>query len=397
LINDVNAHFFNKIGSIPTCQGSANCAQIAIFTDALSAAVGRIRVIFELCESRGVDAASIAQRLNLVGLAEPECRAQGEALQNLVIRPNVDAIVDRFYDSLAGMDEFSNFISTNSDAARLKSTQKRYLLGLGVGFDTTRYFEERLRIGSVHQRIGVPQSLYQCSYQSLQYLLIQNIPRQLRSDDSSFEKMIQFILKIAALDMSLAVESYCAARTVALEKSLKNVRGESERLHHLAVTDWLTELHNHSFSRQFLAEALIRAKVDGSPLCVIMADLDHFKAINDSHGHLVGDHVLRIAAARMMSGARDGDEIARYGGEEFLFILPDTDTNGGRDVAERVRLHINGDAIQSGNEQIRVSLSLGVAETCEFDTVDTLIARADAALYEAKRAGRDCVRVKARE
>ena len=361
-------------------------------TGAKSAVMGRTDVIFELCERRGFDAASIAQRLNLVGLAGSESQAQGEALQELVIRPNADEIADSFYDSLAGIEEFGNFVSSSSDAERLKNTQKRYLLGLGVGFDTIRYFEERLRIGSVHQRIGVPQSLYQCSYQSLQYLLIQNIPQQLRSDESEFEKMIHFILKIAALDMSLAVESYCAARTISLEKSLKNVRGESARLHHLAVTDWLTELHNHSFSRQFLAEALIREKVEGSPLCVIMADLDHFKVINDEHGHLVGDNVLRIAAARMTSGARDGDEIARYGGEEFLFILPDTDINAGREVAERVRLRIKSDAIQSGNEQIRVSLSLGVAETREFDTVDTLIARADAALYEAKRAGRDCVR-----
>ena len=359
--------------------------------------MGRTRVIFELCESCGFNAASIAQRLNLVGLAGSECHAQGEALQELVIRPNADAIADSFYDSVARIEKIGNFVSANSDASGLKDTQKRYLLGLGIGFDTLRYFEERLRIGSVHQRIGVPQSLYQCSYQSLQYLLIQNIPQQLRSDDSSFEKMIQFILRIAALDMSLAVESYCVARTIALEKSLKNVRGESERLHHLAVTDWLTELHNHSFSRQFLAEALIRSKVEGSPLCAIMADLDHFKAINDAHGHLVGDHVLRIAAARMTSAAREGDEIARYGGEEFLFILPDTDLKAGAGIAERIRQHIKSDAIQSGDEQIRVSLSLGVAETRAFDTVDTLIARADAALYEAKRAGRDCVRLEVGE
>ncbi|MDX2411944.1 MAG: diguanylate cyclase [Woeseiaceae bacterium] len=359
--------------------------------------MGRTDVIFELCESRGFDAASIAQRLNLVGLAGSECHAQGEALQELVIRPNADALVDSFYDSVAGIEEFRQVVSTNSDAARLKDTQKRYLLDLGVGFDTFRYFEERLRIGIVHQKIGVPQSLYQCSYQSLQCLLIQHIPQQLRSDDSAFEKMIQFILKIATLDMSLAVESYCAARTIALEKSLKNARGERERLRHLAVTDWLTELHNHSFSAQFLAEALIRAKVEGSPLCVIMADLDHFKAINDAHGHLVGDHVLRIAAARMTSAAREGDEISRYGGEEFLFILPGTDIKAGGDIAERVRQKIKSDAIQSGDEQIRVSLSLGVAEIRGFDTVDTLIARADAALYEAKRAGRDCVRLEVRE
>jgi len=349
-------------------------------------------VILELCESRGFHETAIAQRLNMVGLAGTESHAQGTALQDLVIKPNVNAIVDDFYDRLVGIEGFANFVREDSSAAKLKDTQKRYLLSLGVGFDKPRYFEERLRIGPIHQRIGVPQSAYQCVFQSLQYLLIQNIPRQLRLHDSSFEEMIQFILKIAALDMSLAVESYYAARVSGLENSLKNVRGESERLHHLAVTDWLTDLHNHSYSRQFLADALDRAKEEESPLCVIMADLDHFKAINDSHGHLVGDHVLRIAAARMVSGARDGDEIARYGGEEFLFILENTDIAEGGEVAERVRARINGDAINSSNQQIRVSLSLGIAEAHEDDTVDTLIDRADAALYAAKFAGRDCVR-----
>jgi len=349
-----------------------------------------------MCESRGFDAAAIARRLDLVGLAGSECHAEGKALQDLVIRPNADALVDGLYDSVAGTGEFRELVSGRFDAGKLKETQKRYLLSLGVGFDTLQYFEERLRIGSVHQRIGVTQSLYQCTFLSLQYLLIRNIPQQLRLHDSSFEEMIHFILKISALDMSLAVESYCAARMTGLEKSLKNVRGERERLHHLAVTDWLTDLHNHSFSRQFLTEAIDLARTEGSPLCVIMADLDHFKAINDLHGHLVGDHVLRIAAARMISGARDGDEIARYGGEEFLFILPKTDIKAGKDVAERVRLRIRSDAIKSGNEEIQVSLSLGIAETRQSDSVDSLIARADAALYAAKRAGRDCVRLEAR-
>jgi len=348
---------------------------------------------FELCESGSFDREAIAQRLSLLGLAGPESRAQGEALQERVIRPNSDAIVDTFYGSLVGIEGFSEIVSEFSDADRLKNTQLRYLQSLGVGFDQRQYFEERLRIGSVHNRIGVPQSLYQCSFQMLQFLLIRHIPRQLQSDRSAFECMIEFILKITALDMSLAVESYCAARVFGLEESLKSVRGEKERLHHLSVTDWLTDLHNHSFSRQYLAESLDRATREESPLCVIMADLDHFKEINDVHGHLVGDQVLRIAAARMISGARAGDEIGRYGGEEFLFILRNTDIAAGKDVAERVRLRVNSDSVRSKNAKIKVSLSLGIAQARVGDNVDALIDRADAALYAAKLAGRDCVRL----
>jgi diguanylate cyclase (GGDEF)-like protein len=127
-----------------------------------------------------------------------------------------------------------------------------------------------------------------------------------------------------------------------------------------------------------------------------MADLDQFKKINDEHGHLVGDHVLRIVAARMVSGARTGDEIGRYGGEEFIFVLQDTDIDAAADVAERVRSRINSDAIQHHRAVINVSLSLGIAQARSDDTVNTLIDRADETLYAAKLAGRDCVMLERR-
>jgi len=352
-------------------------------------------VNFELCESRGFDAEAIAGRLSLLGLAGQGRHAQGRDLQELVVRPNADLIVDSFYSSLVTIEDFDSIVSKHSDPGRLKDTQRRYLLSLGVGFDKREYFEERLRIGAVHQSIGIPQSLYQCTFQSLQFLLMQHIPQKVQAEKAAFEEMIRFILKITALDMSLAVESYCVARMFGLEKSLKTERGEKERLHQLAVTDWLTSLHNHSYSKTFLVDALDSARSKMSPLCVIMADLDHFKTINDTHGHLVGDQVLRIAAARMISGARAGDEIARYGGEEFLFILQNTDIEEALDVAERVRVRINSDAIHGRNAEINVSLSLGIAQARDGDDVETLIDRADAALYAAKLAGRDCVRIEA--
>jgi diguanylate cyclase (GGDEF)-like protein len=160
------------------------------------------------------------------------------------------------------------------------------------------------------------------------------------------------------------------------------------------VTDWLTNLHNHSYSRRCLSAALERSRTEASPLCVIMADLDHFKAINDAHGHLVGDEVLRIAAGRMLSGARAHDEICRYGGEEFLFVLQDTGIAEGEEVAERVRARIDDDEMHIGETTLEVNISLGVAQARDDDTVNALIERADAALYAAKRAGRNCVRRK---
>jgi diguanylate cyclase (GGDEF)-like protein len=351
----------------------------------------------KLCEKHGFDADEIARRLSLVGLASPESLTHGMVFHDLVVRPNVDAIVDSFSDSLSRLEEFDSIVGDQANIRRLIETQRRYLLSLAVKFDERQYFEERLRIGSVHQRIGVPQCLYQCSMQVLQCLLIRHIPQQVRRDQDAFEEMIQFILKITSLDTSLAVESYCASRVLDLEESLHIADGERESLHHLAVTDWLTNLHNHSYSRYFLGEALDRAKAEKMALCIVMADIDHFKEINDAHGHLVGDRVLQIAAARMLSGARDSDEICRYGGEEFLFILQSTEIAKGKEVAERVRVHIGSDAVHAGNEELHISLSLGVAQARDVDSVDTLIGRADAALYAAKHAGRDCVCLEARE
>lgn len=137
---------------------------------------------FELCESRGFDAEAISGRLSLLGLAGPERHAEGMALEDLVVRPNAESIVDSFYTSLVTIEDFNSIVAKHSDPGRLKDTQRRYLLSLGVGFDRPEYFEERLRIGAVHQTIGIPQSLYQCTFQSLQFLLMQHIPQQVQAE-----------------------------------------------------------------------------------------------------------------------------------------------------------------------------------------------------------------------
>lgn len=346
-----------------------------------------------LWESCGFDENTVADRLRLIELDQEGTEASGRKLHDHIIVPNVDAIVDRFYGSLLRIDEFSRVVDGSATAARLKQSQKRYLLGLGIDFRTREYFENRLQIGSVHQRVGVPQSLYQCAFHRLQSLLIEYIPPAIRDDGPAFAELLRFILKITALDMSLAVESYCSGKVSDLTKSLETERDESVRLRQLAVTDWLTSLRNHSYSKRCLGASLERAKIEMSPLCVIMADLDHFKEVNDAHGHLVGDEILQITARRMLSGARADDEICRYGGEEFLFILHKTNITEGEEVAERVRTHINSDAMNSHDAQLMVTISLGVAQARDGDTVDALIERADRALYAAKRAGRDCVRL----
>lgn len=339
-----------------------------------------------------VSAAAIASRLRLLELNDRESAALGRQLQTDVIRPNLDVIVDRFCDYLQGIEQFNRIVAAHSNLDRLRQTQRHYLESFGVNFQSRAYFAERQRIGAVHQTLGVSQSLYQCAFRQLQSLIIDCLPRSLRDDQHAYDQLLRFVLKIAALDMSLAVESYCTARLSDLTKSLADERGKSERLRKLSVTDQLTDLYNHAYVRHCLTAALSRAQRENAPLCIVMADLDHFKKVNDTHGHLVGDDVLRIAAARMVAASRNADQIGRYGGEEFIFVMENTNSDGAREAAERIRTHVCSDPICSGDVEVRVTVSLGIACANQHDSVSALIERADAALYAAKAAGRNCVR-----
>jgi len=339
-----------------------------------------------------VTAATIAGRLRLLELDGREVSTLGRQLQTLVIRPNLDVIVDRFCEYLQSIEQFNRIVAAHSDLGRLRQTQRDYLQSFGVNFQAATYFEGRQRIGATHQALGVPQSLYQCAFRHLQDLIIGCFPQSIRDDQAAYVDLLRFVLKIVALDNSLAVESYCIARVSNLTKSLASERGKTEKLRKLSVTDQLTDLYNHSYASHCLNAALSRAQRERAPLCVIMADLDHFKAINDTHGHLVGDDVLRITAARMVAASRTADQIGRYGGEEFIFILQDTDVDGALEAAERIRTRVCGDPVCSGDVEVSVTVSLGISCARQEDTVNALIERADDALYAAKAAGRNCVR-----
>ena len=162
----------------------------------------------------------------------------------------------------------------------------------------------------------------------------------------------------------------------------------------LAVTDELTGLNNRRYMESQLGPLVDRAAVGGDGVAALMIDIDLFKKINDSHGHDVGDEVLREFAARLASNVRAVDLPCRYGGEEFTVIMPGADIEAAEKVAERIRLHVAGSPfrVAGGSELLSVTISIGVAAcTGSGDTPEALIKRADAALYAAKSAGRNRV------
>ncbi|HUG85297.1 MAG TPA: diguanylate cyclase [Euzebya sp.] len=159
----------------------------------------------------------------------------------------------------------------------------------------------------------------------------------------------------------------------------------------LATTDELSQLGNrrHFFDRGSHVFALGRRS--GRPLAAAMIDIDHFKQVNDTHGHAVGDEVIREVAGRIRQQVRDVDILARYGGEEFALVLADAGT-GALDVAERIRAAVANAPIDTAAGPVPITISVGVAVVAEDDTdLEALVSRADDALYQAKQAGRDRV------
>jgi diguanylate cyclase (GGDEF)-like protein len=172
------------------------------------------------------------------------------------------------------------------------------------------------------------------------------------------------------------------------------------RLIRSGLTDVLTGWHNRRYLQTRLNEELARSQRDRSPLTCLMIDVDHFKQINDRHGHIAGDEVLRRLAQCIDAKVRDSDVSARFGGEEFVILLPATTIEAGRLLAERIRGAVSAESFELPGQtaQLPVTVSIGVAEyrpdsdDHDLNVVgERLIALADLALYEAKAGGRNAV------
>jgi diguanylate cyclase (GGDEF)-like protein len=183
------------------------------------------------------------------------------------------------------------------------------------------------------------------------------------------------------------------SRIVEQEKKLTELGALYEDARQRAVTDGLTGLYNHAHFKELLALEFARCKRYGAPLTLLLIDIDHFKKINDTYGHLTGDVVLRRVAHALRGQVRDCDWVARYGGEEMAILLPSTDLKGSLVVAERIRRFVR-DMVFLTEEKVQVppiTVSIGVSQQRKSDTPTELINRADQALYQAKSSGRNQV------
>ncbi len=192
-----------------------------------------------------------------------------------------------------------------------------------------------------------------------------------------------YLVMGAALSMGIAIlVERDARRAFRLELELETA----------ATTDPLTGVFNRRRVLELAEAEVARARRYGHALSVVMFDLDHFKQINDRHGHWGGDHVLRAFPIRLEKHLRRNDTLGRLGGEEFVIVLPETDRTAAAAAAERVRAAIAAESIPIGSSSVTLTLSAGCAELAPDDVAfEPLLRRADAALYAAKRAGRNRV------
>ncbi|MBL4781826.1 MAG: sensor domain-containing diguanylate cyclase [Porticoccaceae bacterium] len=185
--------------------------------------------------------------------------------------------------------------------------------------------------------------------------------------------------------------------SVCIESSINQ-----ERYKHLSLVDMLTRAKNRRFFFQALATEIARCKRSKKPLACLFIDIDHFKAVNDTHGHLCGDRALRCVADTIMPLLRQSDVLARFGGEEFTVLLPDCDLNHAKEIAERIRDSIaQGTITNDKSQDFQLTVSIGVSYWQEqqrgFGDSEAiqnhLISQADKGVYRAKEDGRNCVRI----
>ncbi len=192
-----------------------------------------------------------------------------------------------------------------------------------------------------------------------------------------------FAAELSIVRLAEAQQQVAEIRDVSQRKALE------EQLRQLATTDPLTSALNRRAFQQRAEHELSRSQRQGTALCLAILDLDHFKRVNDQHGHAVGDQVLVAFSTLCRQQARSTDLFARFGGEEFVILLPDSDLNAAQQRLERLRSDLHTHPVDTAQGPLNISVSIGLASSRPHETLEQLLQRADTQLYQAKTQGRN--------
>jgi diguanylate cyclase (GGDEF)-like protein len=303
---------------------------------------------------------------------------------------SVDALVEQFYETQTAIPEVALLIGDSDTLARLKASQKRYIVDLFSGHYDLEYVNNRLRIGLVHKRIGVEPKLYLAAIERLKDLLLDLIDEKI-SDEVERINVVKALRRFLMFDVSLVFDTYIRSMISEIEISKQRsesyartleekVKERTEQLEILSRTDPLTGLLNQRFLDKLLTQTLRAAQRRKEPVAIAYIDVNDFKVINDTQGHQRGDEILRMVAEELKAVSRLEDNCFRYGGDEFCVVMSNCTLDNANSWKERLQLNIQarGDV---------PSLSIGIAQTGpeKYVTSDEFIHQADQEMYMVKK------------
>jgi diguanylate cyclase (GGDEF)-like protein len=228
-----------------------------------------------------------------------------------------------------------------------------------------------------------------------------DVCRQLKDNDETAETPVVFVtaqeddeeeekgLSIGATDYIR--KPFTFGIVLARVKNILKMQEMKKELERLAYTDPLTSAFNRRYFLSAAKKEILRSSRYGHSLTLLMVDIDHFKSVNDTYGHDIGDEALKITVTTILKALRSEDILGRFGGEEFIILLPETNAVGAELVAQRIRQVVSEIIINTGQKAVSFTVSVGVAEIKKNETIEEMQKRADEALYKAKENGRNCV------
>lgn len=344
-----------------------------------------------LAEQLNISKHEIERRKSFLGFTQKD--AEVLLAYKPIIAKHCAGIVKNFYDFLTQYSEVSATIGDAETMRRLNSSMNRYVLELFDGHYGIDYVSKRLRIGLVHQRIGVTTDLYLAGVYQLQ-LNLHNTVAMYEMGSSDFMDMFalrQAINKIIMFDVQFVLETYYSGLVNQVDAARKEVKKyanslekkveeRTRELEELSMQDMLTGLYNQRAFFEYLRREISNAERYRESLVLCYLDLNGFKAINDKQGHQVGDEVLIAAGKIINDSIRDGDLACRYGGDEFAIILPRSTLEEGDIFSKRLMKNFRV------KEMLGVSFSMGMAGTGPDDFIDheKILTAADNEMYKAK-------------
>lgn len=342
-----------------------------------------------VCSSFGFDDARIHETIVALGI-RAEHAELAERIRREIIGDAAERIVDACLAALASLPEAAR-VEADPSAPACRQALSDQLRRFGSRFDTPEYFAEYLALSTTRSHAGFSLRMLLLQQHVTQQVLLERLHDRVPHDSDAARALASCILKLTALNLLLIMEGFHRHQAHELQEALDRSRAEAARLHQSVATDALTGAITFSHAMKELDSQIRKAAGSGRPLCVMMADLDFFKKVNDTYGHLVGDIVLKHTAERIKSAVRDFDVVGRFGGEEFVVFLANTDLALGKVIAERIRHGIAQTPFRAKRFTIDVTISIGVALLKPGETREALLERADAAMYQAKGAGRNKV------